>query len=285
VTSQPAPPADEPGTRQPPPRPGPREEALASRLFYALAPRVLRVQPPAPPQALAPFEELGVPRSRGSALAATWYPAAGEPRGAVLFLHPRIEWGKAYFHRRGRLDAVRGAGLHALAVDLPGFGGSGSRHGFPDVAVADALAFLGERCPGLALGVWGVSAGGYWAHMPLAHVRRPVGAFFEDVSPHLLEWSWRTAPWGRPAFLLFRILFRSSYRFLDLRLHAPHLARHTVGYVSGELDEGVRPADTTRLARLTRARSWIVPGAVHLASIRLDGSGLIALALETFGAV
>jgi len=271
-----------PTSSAPPPRPGAREEALASRLFHALAPRLARSVSPEPPAALAPWEERTVPDGRGGSLAATWFPARGRPVGAVLFLHPWLEWGRAYFHRRGRLEGVRAAGFHALAVDLPGFGASARRRGFSDVAVAAALAHLAEGGAGLPRGVWGVSAGGYWAHLALSRVAGAVAAFFEDVSPHLMEWSWRTAPWGRPAFVLFRLLFPRSYRFLDLRLHVPHLGRHRLAYVSGEQDQGVPPADTTALARLSGARSRIVPGAAHLGAIRVEEGRILSLALETF---
>jgi pimeloyl-ACP methyl ester carboxylesterase len=273
------------GEAAPPRRPGRREEGLASRLFYALAPRLPRVALPAPPPELAPWEAVRVPRAVGAGtLSATWFPATAQARGAVLFLHPWVEWGGSYFHRRGRLEAVRRAGLHAMVVDLPGFGTSGPRHGFSDRAVGAAIAALARRCPGSPLHVWGVSAGGYWAHLALAGDERVAGAFFEDVSPHLLEWSWRLSPWGRPFFLLFRRLFPTSHRFLDARLHAPHVRLGATAHVSGAADPGVRPHDTETLAALTGGRAVVVPGAGHLEAIRRDNSGVVALALETFEA-
>jgi pimeloyl-ACP methyl ester carboxylesterase len=207
---------------------------------------------------------------------------AAEPTGAILFLHPWTEWGKSYFYRRGRLAAVRAAGLHALAVDLPGSGGSGARRGFLDRDVADAIAALAQRCSGLPLHVWGISAGGYWAHPALSGAPLATAAVFEDVSPHLMEWSWRTAPWGRPAFLVFRHAFRRSYRFLDLRAHAPHLGLRPVAYVSGAEDRGVRPEDTATLARLAGGAALVIRGAGHLASIKRAESEIVALALEVF---
>ena len=267
----------------PPPRPGRREEAIASVLFFALAPGLPRVDQPPPPPELAPWEELQIPRSRGEgSLAGTWYPAAEPARGAVLFLHPWLEWGKAYFHRRGRLEAARAAGLHALAVDLPGLGGSGPKRGFFDVDVGDAVAALAARCPGLPLHVWGVSAGGYWAHHALARHGGYASAFFEDVSPHLLEWSSRMVPLGRPFYALFRTVLPRSHRFMDLRRYAPHLGVRRVAYVSGADDPGVRPEDTATLARLAGGSALVVPDAGHLAAIRRDGAGVIALALDTF---
>lgn len=231
----------------PPARPGAFEERLASALFFALGPRLPPAEPTAPPAELSPWEVIRLARSSGrpSALEALWFSAeVADPAGAVLFLHPWMEWGKAYFYRRGRIAAVRRAGLHALAVDLPAFGGSGARRGFLDSDVADALSALEDRCPGLPLYVWGISSGGYWAHLSLS--RRPLvtAALFEDVSPHLLEWSWRIAPWGRPAYLFFRHVFRRSYRFLDLRSHAPWLGLRQAAYVSGAEDPGIRPNDT-----------------------------------------
>jgi pimeloyl-ACP methyl ester carboxylesterase len=230
---------------------------------------------------------LRLPRSGGrpGTLDALWVPArTGDPAGAVLFLHPWTEWGKSYFHRRGRLAAVLGAGLHALAVDLPGFGGSGARRGFLDRDVADALAFLAGRWPGLPLYVWGVSSGGYWAHPALSRAPLAAAAVFEDVSPHLIEWSWRTAPWGRPAFLFFRHALRRSYRFLDLRAHAPHLGLQRTVYVSGADDPGVRPADTAVLAAASGGDALVVPEAGHLASIKRAEGEIVALALGAFNA-
>lgn len=266
----------------PPARPGPLEEALAAGLFFTLGPRLRKVGSPSPPHDLEPFEAVRLPRSRGTGiLSATWYPACAEARGAVLFLHPWVEWGQAYFHRRGRLEAVRAAGYHALTVDLPGFGGSGPRRGWLDLDVDDALSALAARAAGLPLFFWGVSSGGYWAHPALSRQRRVAAAMFEDVSPHLLEWSWRSAPWGRPAYLFFRLAFREAHRFLDLRRHAPHLGIPTA-YVSGGQDRGVLPADTRRLAELASGTCMVVPDAKHLGSIRSAGASICELALATF---
>lgn len=273
----------------PPQRPGQVEENWASRLFYGLAPRLPRVEQPLPSDELAPWSPLEVPRSatngRRGRLAATWYPAAAPARGAVLFLHPWTEWGKSYFHRRGRLEVVRAAGYHALAIDFPDFGGSDRRRGFADLDVEDALLFLAARCPDLPVVVWGVSAGGYWAHPALARVARRVGvraAFFEDVSPHLIEWSRRVAPAGRPAFGFFELAFRQSYAFLDMRRHAPHLGLAAVAYVSGGEDRGVRPEDTAALAARAGGVAVVVPEAGHLAAIRRAGDEVCGLALDTF---
>lgn len=266
----------------PPPRPERREEYWAARLFFALGPRLPRVEVPEPGPELAPFENFRIARRNGpGSLGATWYPAAGGARGAVLFLHPWLGWGQAYFHRRGRIEAVRAAGYHALTVDLPGFGSSGPRRGFIDRDIDDALAGLAERVPDLPHFLWGVSSGGYWAHPALARKPGVGAAMFEDVSPHLLEWSWRTAPWGRPAYLFFRLAFRRAYRFLDLRLHAPHLGIPTA-HVSGAEDRGVPAAETRRLAELSGGATLLVPEAGHLSAIRSAGEAVCELALATF---
>jgi pimeloyl-ACP methyl ester carboxylesterase len=238
---------------------------------------------------LAPWETLTLPRAarEGSAgaLAGTAFPAPEPARGAVVFLHPWLEWGQAYFHRRGRIEAVRGAGYHAVTMALPGFGASGPRRGFPDLDIQAALEALAARWPGLPLFVWGVSAGGYWAHPVLARAATTLGvraAIFEDVSPHLIEWSRRTTPWGRPAFAFFEAAFAVSYRFLDLRRHAPFLGLPAVAYVSGGADAGVLPAETAALAGLAGGTSRVVPKAGHLAAIRSAGAEICDLALETF---
>lgn len=270
-----------PETGAPPERPAWREERPAAWLFRALAPRLPRVPESPPPAELQPFEPLRLPRASG-ALSATWFPAQAPVRGAVLFLHPWVEWGQAYFFRRGRLEAVRRAGYDALTFDLGGFGGSARLPGFQDREVESALNALVERAAGRPVCVWGVSAGGYWAHPVLA--RRPdvAAAVFEDVSPHLLEWSSRTAPAGRPAYALFQRAFRRSYDFLDMRRHAPALQGRPVAYVSGALDVGVRPDDTRRLAELAGAQLCVVPEAPHLGAIKRAPEQVLELALATF---
>jgi pimeloyl-ACP methyl ester carboxylesterase len=251
-------------------------------LFLALSPRLPRTPQPDPPEELAPFESVAVPRPDGKGpLTATWFPAA-RPRGAVLLLHPWLVWGKAYFHLRGRIQALRAAGYHVLAFDFAGFGGSGPAHGFFDRDVEAALEFLRRRAGRLPIHLWGVSAGGYWAHPVLARTSCVAGAVFEDVSPHLLEWSWRAAPLFRPAFLFYRCFLRAAYRFLDIRRHASAMDLRAVTYVSGEQDRGVRPEDTRALAAAAGGRWHIVPGADHLGAIKLAGGEVISLALETF---
>jgi pimeloyl-ACP methyl ester carboxylesterase len=264
-------------------RPRTWEERLSLSLFLALAPRLPRAEPSDPPEELRPFESVAVPRKKGrGTLAATWYPAEGRARGAALLLHPWLEWGQAYFHRRGRIEALRAAGYHTLTLDLAGFGRSGPRFGFFDRDVEAGLALLAEKAPGIPLHVWGVSSGGYWAHPALARSNHVAGAVFEDVSPHLLEWSWRTAPLGRPCYLFFRGCFRSAYRYMDIRRHAGALTARAVTYVSGERDQGVRPEDTRTLASRAGGRAHVVPGAGHLASIKRAQDEVIALALDTF---
>lgn len=269
---------------EPPPRPPSGwEEKLSLRLFLALAPRLPRIVAPDPPEDLQPFESVVVPREEGRGpLAATWYPVEGPARGAVLLLHPWLAWGQAYFHRQGRIEALRAAGYHALTLDLGGFGGSGPRSGLFDRDVEAGLRLLRERAPGGPLHVWGVSSGGYWAHPVLGRSNGVAGAMFEDVSPHLLEWSWRMAPLGRPFYLLFRSLFRSTHRYLDIRRHAGALTVRAATYVSGERDRGVRPEDTRTLASRAGGRAHIVPGAGHLGSIKIAQDEVIALALDTF---
>ncbi len=266
-----------------PSRPGPRLERIAMGCFLALSPRLAKVAQPVSPARLAPFENLTVPRRHGpGTLAATWYPAEGRPRGAVLLLPPWQIWGRAYFNLRGRVLALRAAGYHALAVDFGGFGASGPPQVFFDRDVEAALDFLRHRAGRLPLHVWGVSSGGYWAHPVLSRTREVMGAFFEDVSPHLFEWSWRMAPLGRPGYVLYRAVLAPAHRFLDIRRHAGSMSLGAVTYVSGERDKGVRPQDTRALAELAGGRSHIVAGAEHLGAIKIAGDEVIGLALETF---
>jgi pimeloyl-ACP methyl ester carboxylesterase len=180
------------------------------------------------------------------------------------------------------VQALRDAGYHALALDLPGFGGSGPPAGYFDRDVEDGVNCLRRRAPGLPLHIWGVSSGGYWAHLFLSRSGGVAGAFFEDVSAHLFDWSWRTAPWGAPAYLFFRFAFRATHRFLDIRRHAAALRVGAAAYVSGDRDPGIRAEETEELARLAGGRSLIVPGAGHLAAIRAAHREVVALALDTF---
>jgi len=267
-----------------PPPPSAVEERRASALFRALSPRLGRAEQPAPPGRLAPYSQLWIDRrQRSGRLAATFYPAAGEARGAVLLVHPWMVWGQSYFHRRGRLEALRASGYHALTFDLGGVGQSDPPVGFYHHDVADALAWLRRRVGSeLPLHLWGVSAGGYWAHPVLSRTEGVSGAAFEDVSPHLFEWSQRMAPWGWPCYLLFRGLFATTYRFLDLRRHAPHLRLTAAAYASGAEDRGIRPAETRALARLAGADVQVIEAAGHLGAIKEANRKVIATALSTF---
>lgn len=263
-------------------RPPVWEERLSLRLFLLLSPKFPRIAQPEAPPWLAPFEAVTVERPEGGTLSATWYPAAEPARGGVLLLHPWAPWGKAYFHRRSRLRTLREAGYHALTLDFSGFGESGPTAGFFDRDVEAGLSELRRRIGDLPLHVWGVSSGGYWAHPALARSREVSGAVFEDVSPHLLEWSWRVAPLGRPFYLFFRQVFRRAYRFLDLRRHAAALRLGAVTYISGEEDSGIFPEETRELASLARGRHRIIPAAGHLSSIKLATDEVHTLAVQTF---
>ncbi|MES1243994.1 MAG: hypothetical protein ABUT39_20495 [Acidobacteriota bacterium] len=268
-------------TPSPPPRPTPWYERRAAALVYVLGPKLPRLEQASPPPGLSPWEDVSVERPDAGPLGGTWYPAP-DPRGAVLLIHPWLEWGKSYFHRRGRVQALREAGYSSLAVDLGGFGGTHRKPGFLDQDVEAAFRRLRSLAGGVPLHVWGVSAGAYWSHFLLASNPGAAGAMFEDVSPHLLQWSWRMAPLGRPFYLFFRHVLRSAYRYLDIRRHAPAMKLGAVSYVSGEKDRGVLPEETRELAAATGGRALIVPGAGHLESIKVANAEVIALALDTF---
>lgn len=256
---------------------------MASILFFALGPRLPRVVQPSPPDGLRPWEAVFVERPGAGPLGGIWYPVVeGQARGAVLLMHPWVEWGKSYFHRRGRIQALRAAGYHALAVDLGGFGGTRRRPGFLDRDVEVAFDHLRQRAGDVPLHIWGVSSGAYWSHFLLSRGVGVAGAMFEDVSPHLLEWSWRMAPLGRPFYLFFRNVLRTSYRFLDIRRHAPAMSLGAVSYVSGEKDPGVLPGETRELAMAAGGQAVIIPGAGHLESIKVANAEVLALALDTF---
>jgi pimeloyl-ACP methyl ester carboxylesterase len=267
-------------------RPSPWNERVAARLLFALGPRLPRLEQAPPPDGLRPWEAVSVERPGAGPLGGIWYPAAvAEPRGAVLLVHPWLEWGKSYFHRRGRVQALRAAGYSLLAVDLGGFGGTRREPGFLDRDVEAAFHHLRGLAGDLPIHIWSVSAGAYWSHFLLGRLGRGAGvagAMFEDVSPHLLEWSWRMAPLGRPFYLFFRHVLRGAYRYLDIRRHAPAMHLGAVSYVSGEKDRGILPDETRELAALAGGRALIVPGAGHLEAIKVANAEVIALALDTF---
>lgn len=265
----------------PPPRPSLDQERFANRLFLALSPRVQRLRSATISSHLEPYEELAI-ESAGGTLAGVWFPATESPRGVVLMVHPWVRWGQRYFHRRGRLGALRAAGYHVLTFDLSGFGASSARRSsFFDRDVEAALAVARERAGDLPVHLWGVSCGGYWAH-PVLSREAVSGAVFEDVAQHLLEWSGRMAPWGWPCYQFFRKCLSPAYRFMDLRRHTPHLRARAIAYVSGAGDQGVLPSETRELADLTGGRYFVVPDAGHLESIKKATEEVLDFALETF---
>ncbi len=276
----------EPSAEGPPERPPFWEEKAGSLLFRALAPHPGKDQMPPTPAQLAPAEELEIPRLQGGILSATFYPATpntpATPRGAVLLLHPWLVFGKSYFHRRGRIVALREAGYHVLTPDLPCFGSSEPPKLFFDRDLEDALAFLRARAPGLPVHLWGVSSGGYWSHPIFARDGELRAAVFEDVSPHLLEWSWRMSPRGRPFYLIFRTFLRRAYRYLDMRRHAAAFRGKNVLYVGGDDDPGIPAASFHDLQKASGAELLLVPGAEHLQSIKRAQEEILARALELF---
>jgi hypothetical protein len=264
------------------PRPPAWEEALASRLFRLLEPRLDPAPEVEPGSQLAPWQLQRIPRQAGrGSLAATWFPCPTPARGAVLLVPPRQRWGRAYLHRHRRLEALRAAGYHSLTVDLPIFVRS-RPHGFYDRDVAAAAAYLAARCPDLPLYFWGISSGGYWGHAVLALDSRFTAAMFEDVSPHLIEWAWRVSPAGRPCYIFFRRVFRRAYGFLDARRHAAQLLVEKASYVAGARDPGIPVAASEELAARGRHRLLIVPHAAHLQAIKKARAQVLDLALETF---
>ena len=276
-------PARSDAPHQPALRTAPRRESLALRMFLAFSPRIRRVTHAEPPASLAPFEVFSIPRPEGSPLQATWYPTSKPPRGVVLFLHPWVGWGQTYFHRHGRIEAVREAGYHAITVDIMNIGGQDKRPPqLFDIDVQDALAGARQRAAGLPVHVWGVSAGGYWAHMALARDNALDGVFFEEVAVHLLEWLRRMAPAATPVTLLFRLIFAEAYRFMDIRHHASSLQAKAIAYVSGDADRSIRVEETKDLASRAKAECSIIAGAAHLEVIKRDSQGVLDLALATF---
>ena len=154
--------------------------------------------------------------------------------------------------------------------------------GFYDRDVAAGLAFLRRQAGTLPLHIWGVSSGGFWAHLALTRTDDVAGAFFEDVSPHLIEWSWRMVRRRRPGYLFVRYCFPRSYRYLDARRQTAAMRLAAAAYVSGVRDPGVLPAETRALAGLTGARHLVVDGAAHLGSFNAASDAVLALALGTF---
>ncbi len=265
-------------------RPDLPRERLALVMFRVLSPPLPRLPKPEPPPELAPAERVALPRRHaGGTLDATWYPAPGAARGTVLLLPPWTPWGRAYFHRRGRIEALRAAGFAALALDFPGFGASARPAGLYDRDVEDALDALPALAPQGPLHVWGVSAGGYWAHPVLARRNGVEAAFFEDVSAHLFEWSRRMRPRYRAFFRLFRWLFPEVHRYLDIRRHADQLTVARCAYAAGADDPGIPSAESRELSGRAGGALLLVEGAGHLAAIKRATAEVLELALRTLG--
>jgi len=264
----------------PPPRPPAWEERAAERMLAVLGPKLPRIKQPEPPEALRPFDRFLAPRRDGGMLDATWFPAE-DARGAVLLAPPWLEWGQAYFHRRGRIEALRAERYHVLTFDLAGFGRSTLARRFRDIDVEEALDVMAARAGGLPQHLWGVSSGGYWAHPVLALRDGVTSAVFEDVSPHLIEYGAHRA--HLPLSWLGRV-FPRAYAFEDLRQQAPHLRVERCLYVGGARDAAIRARDFVELARLApRGELLLVPGAAHLGAIKASPGKVIGAALRTFG--
>lgn len=267
----------------PPPRPSHRQERIANWIFLTLSPRLPKRPAQPVPGQLAPFERVMVPRvGRPGRLSATLFPARGARRGAVVFVAPWLEWGQGYFFRRGRIAAVRAAGYDAVTFDLGGFGQSDAPAGFADRDVEDMMGAVRERAAGSPVHLWGVSAGGYWSQPVLARAAAPLGAMFEDVAPHIFDWSVRMRPPVRPAQFLFRTLLTDAHRYFDMHLHLPAARALATAYVSGARDRGILPAETRALAELTGGEHLVVADAGHLDAIKRAPEAIIDLALRTF---
>lgn len=268
---------------RPPQRPAAWQERLVARLLNTLAPAHAGPEGGSPPPALLPYEKLSIERRRGGEkLSGTWYPAYVGPRGAVLLLHPWTREGQAYFHRHGRLDALRAAGYHALTLDFPGFGTTPSAVEFDDRTVDDGLRLLERRSDGLELFVWGVSWGGLWAHLALTKTDQVAGAVFEDVPCHAFDWLRRSGRLPRALDFILRRLFAGPQSYLDVREHALCLDLGAVSYLSGSRDSMVRPEETRRLAVRAQGSSNVVQGAGHLEAITHANRAVLRTALETF---
>lgn len=267
-------------------RPPRWEERIADALLSLGAPRVQPVPALPPDKALHPYDARLAPRRHAEGvLDTTWYPPTGDPRdmrGAVLLCPPWVDWGQAYFHRRGRIEALREAGYGALTFDLGGFGRTTPTRGFRDRDVHDALDELARRAPDVPHHLWGVSSGGHWSHAALAVRSGVAGAVFEDVTPHLFEWRVHMGLPGRHATDATRRILPRADRFMDARNHAPHLRVRATAYVAGGNDPGIPVSDAHALARSTNGRVLVIEEAGHLQAIKLETRRVIDLALSTF---
>jgi hypothetical protein len=118
--------------------------------------------------------------------------------------------------------------------------------------------------------------------MALTQGARVQGVCFEDVTVHLLEWSRRLMPMGRPFYHLYRRCLPEIDHYLDLRSHAPYLQAQSVTYIGGEEDRGALAADTRHLAELAGGECHLFPAMGHLESIKGANAVVLALALDTF---
>jgi uncharacterized protein len=169
------------------------------------------------------YEDVQIRAADGTRLNAWFFPAQGEPRGTVLYLHGTAQNVSAHFQRVAWLPA---AGFNVLALDYRGYGES---DGWPslsgaeldiDAAMrallarpdvdADRIFIFGQSLGG-ALAIYYVARGHYRAHVraviadsPLADYRlivrekmavMPFGSAFEWLVPWVVDdqYSPRTA--------------------------------------------------------------------------------------------
>lgn len=140
-------------------------------------------------------------------LAATYELPEGEPRGAVLHLHPHPEHGGTRQNnvvRHGALGSLE-AGCAALRIDFRGAGGSEGSYadGVGEIDDAEAaFRWLQQKHQGLPIYVWGFSFGSRVGLEFGIRVRDEIAGYLAVAWPtHYYEWP-EERPFPAPAAFL-----------------------------------------------------------------------------------
>jgi abhydrolase domain-containing protein 14 len=120
------------------------------------------------------------------------------PAGAILLLHG-ASFSAETWRKLGTLDALAAAGLHAIALDLPGFGQSPALAADPTSLLAEAIAALGLVRPI----VLAPSMSGRFAFPLIIHHPRAAGGFVAVAPVGIAEHAARLPSVDLPTLILW----------------------------------------------------------------------------------
>lgn len=243
-------------------------------LFRDIIPEPAR----SPPKDLGPHETVRIPRAHEEGtIDAVLFPA-DDAKGLCILAPPGLPYGKSYFWRGPRIPALRDAGWNVLTFDWSGFGATPPTRRLSHVDAGDVLDWSAAHSDRLTW--WGVSIGGYWAHLALTRPHTPdiEALVWEECCSDLLRYGFRTARQQRVARLARRS-FPNAAAFLPAIAHAPYLPTERAFYIGGADDHLAGPWSAPDLAEAARLRvphvdAHLVPDAGHLECLKKDPSVL-----------